>query len=371
MLQTVAIVINTSWNIYNFRLGLLQALRNEGYRIIAIAPTDSYVDKLIALGFECHHISINSKGTNPIEDLKLIKSFYTLYNTLKPDILLHYTIKPNIYGAIAARLCGIPVINNISGLGAVFMNNRLSSKIAKLLYKLALGIPEKVFFQNHDDRTLLINLKLLTEQKTDVLPGSGVDTVKFCPMPDKRRKKVFAFLFIGRLIKDKGLIEYVQAAKILQVKYPEVQCQVLGAYYSGNPSAITKEQMLRWQEDGIVHYLGASDHVAPIIAQSDCVVLPSYREGLSRALLEAASMAKPIITTDTPGCRDVVDDGINGFLCKLKDAQDLAIQMKKMRQLELSQRIKMGNKGREKVINEFNEQLVIDKYSQAIGAILL
>ncbi|MFB3101262.1 MAG: glycosyltransferase, partial [Gammaproteobacteria bacterium] len=180
--RTLAIVINTSWNIYNFRVGLLKSLQRDGYRIVTIAPRDSYSQKLEALGFEYHNIDINNMGTNPFEDVKLIWDFYRLYKKINPDILLHYTIKPNIYGTIAARLAGVPVISNISGLGTVFLNNYLSSKVARLLYKIALRSPSKVFFQNQDDRALFIDSKLVDENKTDLLPGSGIDTVKFSPV---------------------------------------------------------------------------------------------------------------------------------------------------------------------------------------------
>lgn len=286
--KTIAIVINTSWNIYNFRLGLMKSLQNEGYKVIAIAPTDEYSERLQDAGFEFHSITMNNKGTNPLEELKLIWAFYQLYKKLKPDVLLHYTIKPNIYGAIAARLNGRPVISNISGLGTVFLNNKLSSKVARNLYRIFLHIPEIVFFQNKDDRALFIDLKLVAENKTDLLQGSGIDITKFSPNARKKNNKPFSFLFIARLVKDKGLMEYLEAAKILKSKYPEVQFDVLGAFYPGNPTAISEEDMMSWQRDDIVNYLGTSDHVESIIAQSGCVVLPSYREGLSRVLLEAA-----------------------------------------------------------------------------------
>jgi len=368
--KTIAMVLNTSWNIYNFRVGLLKSLQRDGYRIVTIAPRDSYSQKLEALGFEYHNIDINNMGTNPFEDVKLIWDFYRLYKKINPYILLHYTIKPNIYGTIAARLAGVPVISNISGLGTVFLNNYLSSKVARLLYKIALRSPSKVFFQNQDDRALFIDSKLVDENKTGLLPGSGIDTIKFSPIDSERIDSAFTFLFIARLVKDKGFVEYVEAARILKIKYPTVQFVVLGAYYPGNPTAITQKEMEKWEQEGIVKYLGTSNDVPSVIAQTDCVVLPSYREGMSRVLLEAASMAKPIVATDVPGCRDIVDDGVNGFLCKVKDVEDLAAQMEKMIQIGDTRRIQMGKKGREKVINEFDESIVIRSYKIAINNIL-
>ena len=369
MKKTIAIVINTSWNIYNFRMGLVQALQKEGYSVVAIAPRDAYSEKLEGLGCEYHNIDINNKGTNPIEDAKLIWAFYTLYKSVKPDVILQYTIKPNIYGSMAAGLLEIPVISNISGLGTVFLNDSFSSKIARLLYKVALKVPQKVFYQNAHDRELFVTSKLVKESQTDLLAGSGIDTEKFKPLVNRKKTHhTVRFLFIARLLKDKGLLEYVNAAK--EMHGLSVECDILGAYYPGNPTAITELEMKQWEDTGIVSYIGVSDNVPSVIEKYDCIVLPSYREGLSRVLLEAASMAKPIITTNVPGCKEVVDDGINGYLCELKSATSLAIQMRKMLALSEEERETMGQHGRDKVIKEFDEKIVIQKYLEAIALLL-
>lgn len=365
MKKTIAVVINTSWNIYNFRLGLLKALQQEGYEIVAIAPKDSYSEKLKAMGFGYHEVKMNNKGTNPLEDTKLVYDLYKLYKQVAPDIILQYTIKPNIYGSVAAKMLQIPVISNISGLGTVFLNENLSSKIARKLYQIALKVPKKVFYQNAHDRQLFIDNKLVKEEKTDLLPGSGIDTVKFSPKEKIRKDGKLQFLFIARLVKDKGLMEYVEAARKF-IDKPEIEFCILGAYYPGNPTAVTPEQVSAWEVEGVIKYLGTSDNVASIIAEADCIVLPSYREGLSRVLLEAASMAKPIVTTNVPGCKDVVDDGVNGFLCEVKCATSLAEQLQRMSALTASERESLGQKGREKVIREFDEKLVIEKYKTAI-----
>ena len=351
-------------------MGLLKALQKEDYRIVAIAPTDEYSQQIKDLGIEFYPITINNKGTNPIEDVILISRFFQLYKEIKPDVLLHYTIKPNIYGTIAARFAGIPVISNICGLGTVFLNDNFSSKLARLLYKIALQSSKKVFFQNEDDRMLFVKSKLVSKEKTELLAGSGVDTIGFAPMAYKKTNNTFSFLFIARLVKDKGLLEYIEAARQLKEKYPNVTFKILGSFYPGNPTAIRPEEVAQWEQENIIDYLGETDDVASVISQSDSVVLPSYREGLSRVLLEAASMAKPIVTTNVPGCRDVVDHGVNGFLCKVKDADDLAKQMEKMIQLEERERLEMGKNGRQKVVNNFSEGLVVDSYKKAIRSIL-
>ena len=369
--KTITIIINTSWNIYNFRVGLLKALQEEGYKIVAIAPRDTFSHKLEALGFEYHEITMNNKGTNPLEDLKLTMDFCHLLQKIKPVATLHYTIKPNIYGTLAARIASVPVINNVSGLGTVFLDDGLSSKIARWLYRFAFQFSKKVFFQNAYDRELFIKQKLVDAAKTDRLPGSGIDTNKYIPVKHAVDKDHLQFLFVARLLKDKGLYEYVDAARQLKKRYPDVEFAILGPFYPGNPTAVSEEAMERWKKEGTIVYLGETDNVESFIAKSDCVVLPSYREGLSRVLLEASIMARPIITTNVPGCQELVDEGVNGFVCKVKDVDDLAAKMERMLLLDDIERINMGLHGRQKIIHEFDEQIVIDKYKEAIASVLL
>ena len=368
--KTIAIVINTSWNIFNFRLGLCKALENEGYNVVAIAPKDEYSQKLEAMGIKHYDIKINNKGTNPVEDAKLVFAFRKLYKEINPDVILQYTIKPNIYGSMAAGMLGIPVISNISGLGTVFLNDSLSSKIARLLYKIALRTPKKVFFQNTHDKALFVDSKLITEEQTGLLPGSGINTELFKPEEKQAINNKTQLLCVARLVKDKGIKEYEEAARQIKQKYDNVEFAILGAYYPDNPTAITKKEIEAWEEEHIINYLGTNDDVRSVMLEADCIVLPSYREGLSRVLLEAGSLEKPIVTTDVPGCKDVVDDGVNGFLCQVRDAESLADAMEKMILLTEEERIAMGKKGREKVIAEFDEKLVIEKYKEAITALI-
>ncbi len=369
-MKKIAISLNTAWNIYNFRLGLIKALQKEGYKVIAIAPRDEYAKKLEDAGVEFYEIKINNKGTNPIEDMKLIFDYVKVYKKAKPDVILSYTIKPNIYGSIAAGIVKIPVISNISGLGTVFLNDSITSKIARNLYKIGLKFPKKVFFQNRDDRDLFLKYKLVDIKKTDLLPGSGIDTQKFAPIEIQRDDNKIKFLMIARLVKDKGLYEYLKTAELLKQKYKNVEFLLLGAFYQGNPTSISKEELEVWIQRGIIKYLGMSDSIEEEIAKVDCIVLPSYREGLSRVLLEAAAMAKPIVTTDVPGCRDVVDDGVNGFLCEVRDYKSLAEQMEKIINLSSLKREQMGQRGREKVLQNFDERVVIEKYLNTIKILL-
>ncbi|MEE9362097.1 MAG: glycosyltransferase family 4 protein [Cellulophaga sp.] len=366
-IKNIAIVVNTSWNIYNFRLGLLKTLKNQGNKVFAIAPKDNYSTQLEEEGIKFYPVSINNKGTGIREDLKLIFDYYKLFKEIKPDLLLHYTIKPNVYGTLAAGLLGIPVISTISGLGTVFLNENFSSKIARLLYKISMKIPSKVFFQNPHDRDVFLSKNLVDKGKTTIIPGSGVDTNKFKPLQIKKKKnEKFIFLMIARLVKDKGIIEYVDAARVVKSQFDNVEFWLLGSLYPGNPTAISQKELDFFIEEGNIKYLGHTDDVQMEIEKADCVVLPSYREGLSRVLLEASSMEKPIITTDVPGCSCLVDNNKNGYLCEVKNSKDLAQKMEKMLRLKSDTLIKMGQNGRQKILKEFDEVIVINKYIDSI-----
>lgn len=370
MSKKIIICLNTSWNIYNFRLNLARSLKKAGYDVVLVAPYDKY-SEILKQEFEYHDIYMNNKGTNPKEDLKTLVGFYKLYKKIKPDVVLNYTIKPNIYGNIACSLLGIKTINNISGLGTVFIKESFITKVVKSLYKYSLSKSSKVFFQNNDDKELFIINKLVQKNKCDLLPGSGIDTNKFMPLEYEKSDNIFRFLLIARMLWDKGIGEYVAAAKIIKQKYQNVEFQLLGSLDVVNKRAISKEQMQSWVEEGLVTYLGVTDDVKEYIKKSDCIVLPSYyREGTPRTLLESASMEKPIITTKNVGCKDVVDDGINGYLCETKNVQDLADKMEKMLKLSKEQRDVMGKAGRDKIIREYDEKIVINKYLDAIRDIL-
>ncbi|PIQ22770.1 MAG: glycosyltransferase family 1 protein [Cytophagales bacterium CG18_big_fil_WC_8_21_14_2_50_42_9] len=365
----IAIVINKSWNIYNFRMGLVQAFLQLGYEVVAIAPPDEYSSKLEAAGCRYVPIEMENKGTNPLQDLALTQRFYQVYRQVKPDIILQYTIKPNIYGTLAARLAGIPTINNVSGLGTVFIIKNFVSKIALSLYKLAFRFPAKVFFQNHDDRDLFLAHKLIKANITDVLPGSGIDIKQFKPAPIFTRNSRFTFLMIARVLYEKGVVEYVEAARIIRKKYPEVRVQLLGGIDESGNIGIKHAVFDPWVKEGAIEYLGTSDDVAAHLLAADCVVLPSYREGTPKTLLEAAALGKPLITTDVPGCKETVIDGENGFLCAVKNASDLAHKMIQLYELPSVNLQRMGQVSRRLAEDKFDERFVIQKYLDAIHAV--
>lgn len=361
----IAIVINKSWNIYNFRLGLIKAFQRHGHEVVAIAPEDDYSKLLINKGCRFIPLKMEEKGSDPFSDTLLTYELFKIYKRIKPDAILHYTIKPNIYGTLAAKAAGIPCVNNVSGLGTVFLHNNLTSKIAHALYKIAFKFPLKVFFQNNDDRQLFIDKQLVEKEKTDLLPGSGINIAAFKPERYKRNKD-FTFLVIARLLYDKGIVEFVDAARTIKQKYPDIKFQLLGFTDYNTKLGIPKNLLESWISEGIIDYLGTTDDVKQFIHSADCIVLPSYREGTPRTLLEAAALAKPLITTDVPGCKEVVDHEVNGFLCEVKNPKDLAEKMLRMANLSEKDLIDLGSHSRKKIEANFNEEIVFKKYFEVL-----
>jgi glycosyltransferase involved in cell wall biosynthesis len=364
----VAITLNTSWNIYNFRMSLIKALQKDGHEVVAIAPHDEYTVKLIEAGCEFEDVTMDSRGANPTRDIGLTFELHNIYKRVKPDIILHYTIKPNIYGTLAAATLGIPVINNVSGLGTIFLNDDWISKIALGLYRFSFKFPKKVFFQNQEDYQLFMDKKLIQRNICEVIPGSGIDLNEFTPHPtqEKAEGEPFEFLMISRLIIDKGIREYVAAAAILQERGMNAKFNLLGKLDELHSRGISSEELNFWIEEGFINYLGSTDDVRPFINKADCVVLPSYREGTPRTLLEAAASAKPIVASNVPGCNNIVDHRLNGILCKVKDEEDLALKMKEMYYMAADLRNEMGLRGREIVERRFDHKLVIERYLKAI-----
>ncbi|MCO7071816.1 glycosyltransferase family 4 protein [Vibrio cholerae] len=368
---TIAISSNTSWYLYNFRRNTIKSLIENGMAVVAIAPKDAYSEKLAELGAKFIHIDIDQSGTNPINDFNTLLQFRKIFKENNIDVVLNFTPKNNIYGTFAAAMCKVKAINNVAGLGVLFINETLTSKIARALYKFSQRFANKIFFQNEEDRALFLNNKMAEFSKTERLPGSGVDLSRFI-IKSAPEDGVIRFLLIARMLYDKGIGQYVEAARVLKKKYNHsVEFCLLGFLDVDNPSAVSRTEMEAWQQEGIIHYLGVSDSVEQEIAKADCMVLPSYyREGVPKSLLEGAAMGKPIITTDNVGCREVVDHGVNGFLCEPRSTSSLIEQMEKFIALPYAQKLEMGSNSRIKVENEFDEQIVIKKYLDAIENIL-
>lgn len=366
----IAIVVNTAWNIVNFRLGLIKALLNAGHEVIAIAPPDEYVPQIEAIG--CRFIPLQRlerKGTNPVKDMRLVHELYRIYKKERINLALQYTIKPNIYGTFAASLAGVKTICTVTGLGYSFISTGWVSRIAKSLYKRAFRRATLIAFQNDDDRKLFIEQGLASAPKTILIKGSGIRTDYFFPMEKSNTENRFVFLFVGRLLLDKGIQEFMDAAKKLYKSHPNAAFWVVGAMDEGNPSCIGHEIVDTYVNAGIITYFGASDQVREMMRNCDVVVLPSYREGLPRVMLEALSMAKPVITTDAPGCRETVVNGENGYMIPIRDAEALMLAMEKMLQHSPEELVDMGKMGRDKALEEFDEQAIIQRYFDTIDTI--
>lgn len=368
--KSVWVVANTSWNLYNFRRPLICELIARGYTVTAHSPTDEFVPRLITLGVRHIHLELDNSGINPIREGLTVLRLVALFGRESPALLLTFTPKPNIYCSIAATLLGIPVVANVAGLGRAFVDKGWLRIVSKALYRIALHHPAKVFFQNEEDRSLFHSESLVTLEKTQRLPGSGVDLSRFSPAPYPANPSPI-FLLIARLLRDKGVGEFVEAARLVKGRHPNARFQLLGPLGVVNPSAIFLEQVEAWVREGIVEYLGETDDVVPYIAAVDCVVLPSYYgEGVPRTLLEAAATARPVITTDHVGCRDAVDDGATGMLCKIRDSVDLAERMERMIAMPRLQRAEMGRRGREKMEREFDERFVVSSYLTVVNEII-
>lgn len=365
----IIIIVNTSWNIYNFRKKLLISLIEMGHQVIAVAPHDSYVEIIESIGIKCINLKFNQKGTNPFSDSLLIYKYFKIFKYQKPDLILSYTIKPNIYGNIAARLLKIPTVNNISGLGTLFIKTSPATIIAKFLYKLSLKYSSHVFFQNKDDKQLFITNKLVNPDITSIIPGSGIDVQKFSY--DRIKNEGNKFLFVGRLIADKGVFEYLDAAVSVLKIYPEKEFLLVGEIGYNNKTALSNEQLLNYTNNyAQIKYLGKTDDIVSLLKSVDVMVLPSYREGLSKSLIEAASMSLPILTTDSPGCRDVVQNNYNGILCKIKSSESLSLAMKRIIKLNPNERLQMGLNGRKIAIENFEEKIIINHYLRVLKLVI-
>lgn len=362
----ILIFANTSWYVYNFRRALISAFLDDGHEILVVAPPDEYTEWLVTLGCRFIPITMDNRGTSLLRDAVLVWRLRQLMRVHRPDIGFTYTIKCNIYACFTARSLRIPVVPNVSGLGTTFLNGGWLNRFVRLLYRFSFRWPKTIFFQNRDDEVAFLSHGLAVKTQTHLLPGSGVDLNLFSPESLAEGDTVI-FLLIARLLWDKGVGEFVKAARKICQKYPKAKFQLLGFLNAENRSAIPRTTVENWEKEGIIEYLGTTDDVRPHITAADCVILPSYYpEGTPRSLLEAASMARPVITTDAPGCRDVVDDGQTGFLCEPRSVESLVEAIEKFLALSHGERTKMGSLGRQKMEKEYDQTIVINAYRRVI-----
>jgi glycosyltransferase involved in cell wall biosynthesis len=363
----IVLAANDSRTIANYRPGLVRALRQAGFRVTVFAADDHRLATLKKLGADLKLVPMAARGKSPIADLRTLAAYGRELRRLRPAALLGFTVKPNIYGSLAAHRLRIPVINNITGLGAVFARQTLLTRLVAGLYKLALRRSATIFFQNRDDFALFERLGLVTLGQGALLPGSGVDLDYFKPRARRKPAMPVTFLFAARLLWDKGVGEYVEAARIVRASSPDVRFEILGIVEPG-PSAVSAAQLRDWDSEGVISYLGASDDVRDALSRADCVVLPTYyREGVPRVLLEAAAMGIPAITSDAPGCRDAVEDGKTGLLCAPRDVYSLVQALERMIALPVTKRKALGMAGRAKVEREFADSIVHRSYLDVLA----
>ena len=366
---TIVLSANSCWNLVNFRGALIAGLQRAGYRIVAFAPADRNVDALRGLDVDVHAMPMARSGLNPAADARLLIRYLGALRTLRPAAYCGFTIKPNVYGAAAARLAGVPAIANVTGLGTTFLSHRLMWRFAARLYRWAFRLCHRVFFHNEDDLRIFVEERIIRRDQGVVIPGSGINLDEFTSGQEGNAQSAPRFLFIGRAIRDKGICEFVEAARLLRRRMPEVRFQVLGGPDPGNPTSVGTGEFRNWIDEGLIEHLGEHADVRPFIREATAVVLPSYREGMSRALLEGAAMGKPLVGTDVPGCRELVVDGVTGALCRVRDAASLADAMERIARSTPKQLHALGRAARQKVELEFGEQIVVDAYLQALAEV--
>lgn len=362
-MKKILFLVNHDVVIYNFRYELVERLISDGNEVYISSPNGERIEFLTDIGCKFIETDVSRYGTNPLTDFKLFLNYIKIIKAVKPDMVFAYTIKPNIYGGMACAVTGTPYAVNITGLGTAVENGGIMQKFTVLLYKIAFLKVQRIFFQNTENMNFFAKRKI-APSKYHLLPGSGVNLKKFayCEYP---KKEITEFAFISRIMKEKGIDQYLEAAEFIKEKYPDTVFHICGFCEQ------EYEQKLKsLAEQGVIVYHGMVTDVRNIISQVNCVVHPTYYpEGLSNVLLEASACGRPIITTDRSGCREVIEDGKNGYICKQRDSKDLIRQLERFLALTQEERRDMGIYGREKTEREFNRQIVVDAYCDELEQI--
>lgn len=360
--KTVVFTSNTSWFLYNFRYQTIRKFVDSGHRVICLAPLDQFSSRLTGeLGAEFFAIPLDGKNIGIFKELKSLVFIWRTLKKLNPDVVFNSTVKMNIYGGIACRSLGVRFANNISGLGTAFLHETLIFKLVRRIYGKVNQRAVRLFFENEDDRKVFGEYKLLGAAPITMLPGSGVNLQKF-QASSLPKGGPFTFIMIARLLGDKGVREYAEACRQLKAEGLDVRCLLVGPLGVSNRTAISEEEVRQWQTEGIVEYPGATDDVRPLIEQAHVLVLPSYREGMPRTVLEAAAMGRPAIVTDVPGCRQAIEPGNTGWLCEVRSSGSLAEQMTRVVNMGAFEVQEAGRAARRKMELEFSESLVVEAY---------
>ncbi|MEQ9467811.1 MAG: glycosyltransferase family 4 protein [Ekhidna sp.] len=364
----IAFVANSCWNIFNFRKGLVFHFLNRGDEVIVLAPHDEYSDAIVKWGATWINTPLDSTGVNPIKDLKYFRVLRSALQKYKPDVALAYTIKSNIYSCLAGNFSNVPVICNVSGLGTVFLVEGVVGQIAMFLYRVAFRSASHVFFQNEDDQELFLSNVNLARERIGLLPGSGINLEEFKSQPLLTSDKV-RFLMVSRVIIEKGVEDYAEAAAYFKDD-DRVSFSLVGKFDEDHARSIEKSKLDQWINNEILDYQPHSDEIQNLISDHDVLVLPSYREGTPRTLLEGAAMGRPLLASDVPGCREVVCDGFNGFLFEVKNSKSLIDKIKLYLSLKPEEREQLAANSRKLVEETFDEQIVIDEYEKIIHGIV-
>lgn len=367
MKKNIAILESNILGTNTIRRRLASFLMEKGYNVTILAKgTAAEMNLARSRGFTVIDLKASNQNVSGI--FQYLRNIKRALKTADADICLTFTIRSAIWGNIVTRHLNIPTITSITGIGPLFESNHFTYRTARIFYKFILRRTDKVFFQNTADMKLFIDHKFVLPSKAAIVPGSGIEYELYQPVHLKKENNQIIFLFISRLIKDKGIGEFVEAARILRTQLPKAEFQVVGPLWTQNlkHNIVTQKEIDKWTNEGLIKYLGYADDVRTFIAAADCIVLPSYREGLSNVLLEAGSMEKPCITCDVPGCNDIVIDNVTGFLCKAKNSEDLAEKIKKMSALSEQERQEMGKLARERIKNKFDKKIVLNAYLNAI-----
>lgn len=358
----VLIVANADIGLYKFRKELLEELVKNNEVYIALPKGEFYKD-LLAIGCKYVITELDRHGTNPIKELKTVFDYKKIMKSIKPDIVFTYTIKPNVYAGMACASLNIPYVANITGLGTAVENPGLMQILTTNLYKYGLRKAQKVFFQNTENRDFFVK-KGVVKRSYDLLPGSGVN-LKNYTVSEYPDGSTVDFVFVSRIMKEKGIEQYLEAAREIKKRHPETRFHICG-FCEQNYEKILKEM----SDEGIIIYHGLVKDMAAIYRQMGCTIHPTYYpEGLSNVLLESSASGRPIITTNRSGCREVVDDGINGYVVEEKNSKDLIDKIELFLAKSVEERKEMGLAGRRKVEKEFNRQIVIDKYLAELKSI--
>jgi glycosyltransferase involved in cell wall biosynthesis len=366
MKKKVLLLGNHGFVIYNFRKELIKELIAKGYEVYISLPNDEKVQMMVDWGCKFIETNVDRRGTNPLTDIKLIIHYIKMLKKIKPDVVLTYTIKPNLYGGLACRLLNIPYINNITGLGSGFSKGTMLRKILSILYKVSLKKSYCVFFQNTEDMKTILESNIIRGYY-ELIPGSGVNLKDF-KYKEFPKEKVPTFIFIGRIMKDKGIDQYLEAAKIIKRKYPETRFNLIGFVEQTQPHYNDMIQQL--QKDGYINYLGYQSDVRPFIDEAHCIIQASHGgEGLSNVLLETAATGRVLVASNIPGCRETIVEGYNGYTFEAKNTNDLVEKLDRFIHLSYAEKVQMGKNSREKVEKEFDRNIVVKAYLDKINCI--